>query len=63
MDAKLKASIDSKSLHELIQANRFAPVGDPRFQGESGTYWLARISELRSKDPEAYTQASKDVGW
>lgn len=64
MDEKpWKNSIDAMSVSKLLAEVRFAPVGDPKFQGEQGAYRLARLKELRDKDPDAYVRASKDIGW
>jgi len=58
-----KAVIDRMSIHDLLAGNRFAPIGDKRFQGEHGQYWLKRMSELRSQDNDAWVTASKSLGW
>lgn len=59
----LKQKIDALSVQELLSVQRFAPVGDPRFQGEEGQYRMARLAELRSQDNAAYVSASKSIGW
>jgi len=60
-----KAHIDSLSCEYLLWKSRFAPAGDPWFQGETGVYLLKRLSELRNADPEEYVRASKSIsiGW
>jgi hypothetical protein len=58
-----KAHIDGLSHRELLRRWRFAPFGDPWFQGETGTYWGRRLAELQDADPAAHTAASKSVGW
>jgi hypothetical protein len=56
---ELKADIDSKSHYQLLQRIRFAPSGDPMFQGESGEYWMKRRNELRDTDPRQAVADSK----
>ena len=58
-----KQHIDSLSLYQLQEKWRFAPAGDPWFQGETGEYWGKRISELRAKSPNEYVSNSKAMGW
>ena len=57
-----KAYIDSLSYEQLLCGWRFAPVGDPWFQGETGEYWGRRMKELREQG-ENHVQASKNIGW
>ena len=59
---KNKATIDGKSYEDLLSHNRFAPAGDPWFQGETGKYWLKRMAEMRDKDPNP-VGVSKSLGW
>lgn len=58
-----KAYIDSCDIYTLLFRVRFAPVGDPWFQGETGAYWVKRLAEVRAQDNNAYVAASKDMGW
>jgi len=58
-----KAKIDAMTVMQLLDRVRFAPVGDPWFQGETGEYWLSRLNALRAMDPMAYVAASKALGW
>jgi hypothetical protein len=60
---ELKAEIDGMSVYVLLEKNRFSSIGDPLFQGESGEYCLKRLRELKDKDPEGFTSASKHMGW
>jgi hypothetical protein len=60
---EVKAEIDKLSIYQLLQRNRFAPAGDEIFEGESGTYFLKRMCELRDANPAAYSRASRDLGW
>ena len=56
-----KAHIDSLNHYGLLSKWRFAPSGDPWFQGETGQYWGKRMNELRDKDPGQAVQDSKDL--
>ena len=58
-----RASIDARSYEGLLNHWRFAPVGDPWFQGETGKYWQERIIKLRDADKGAAIAASKRIGW
>ena len=58
-----KAHIDRLSYEELLRHNRFAPAGDPWFQGETGDYWLKRMRELRDTGSSGHVAASKRIGW
>ena len=57
-----KTYIDSLSVEALLERARFAPIGDPWFQGETGTYWMKRLAELRNANNGAYVAASKRMG-
>ena len=63
MTPEQKAYIDSLNYEQLLSQWRFAPIGDTRFQGESGEYWGKRMAELRNADPAGAVQASKNIGW
>ena len=58
-----KNDIDAMSYEDLLRTWRFAPAGDPRFNGESGQYWGKRLAELRKKEPDNGVGASKRIGW
>ena len=61
---EVKAEIDAMTYEQLLRQWRFSPLGDPIFQGDRGSYFADRMSELRRKiGPEAAVQASKNVGW
>jgi hypothetical protein len=60
---KNKAYIDSLSAERLLSRWRFAPIGDPWLQGETGKYWGNRLRRLRESSPEKLTAASKRIGW
>ena len=59
-----KATIDATSYYSLLEHWRFARVGDPWFQGETGQYWDKRMAELRGQPggEERHTAASKQMG-
>jgi hypothetical protein len=63
LTAENKAKIDAMSYHELLLQWRFAPSGDPWFQGETGTYWQERMKALRAADPTVHVTESKRLGW
>ena len=52
MDEKVKAKIDSMSRMEMAAAWRYAPLGDPLFQGDTGEYFQKRFNELGGWSPE-----------
>ena len=58
-----KQHIDNLDLVELLRRWRFAPIGDPWFQDETGDYWGKRMAELRDQSPGDWVAASKHVGW
>jgi len=60
-----KAYIDGLNYEGLLSHWRFAPVGDPWFQDETGDYWQKRMGELRSKPggDSVHVSASKSIGW
>ena len=59
---KNRAYIDGLSYETLLSRWRFAPMGDPWFQGETGFYWSVRMAELRTKGAD-HVGASKQIGW
>ena len=56
-----KAHIDALSYEELLRDWRFAPAGDPWFQGETGRYWNDRMRELREAGAD-HVGAPKRLG-
>ena len=60
-----KAHIDSLSYESLLSHWRFAPVGDPWFQDDTGDYWGVRMADLRNAPGgnDAHVTASKTIGW
>ena len=61
MNEQHKAWIDKASYKELLSRWRFAPVGDPMFQGETGDYYSKVMKEKRQNAD--HVQASKNIGW
>lgn len=57
-----KKHIDGLSYRELLSSWRFAPVGTPWFQGETGDYWGRRMRELRKQGAD-HVGTSKAIGW
>jgi hypothetical protein len=55
----LKKQIDAMSHQDLCRRWRFAPPGDPLFQGEVGEYYSAKLKEKGGFTPEI----SKSIGW
>lgn len=59
----MKKWIDSVSYEELLRKWRFAPVGDPFFQGEMGDYYKQKMKKRREQIGDAgHTAASKSIG-
>ena len=60
-----KKHIDLMNYTQLLSHWRFAPAGDPWFQGETGDYWGERMRELRSQPGgnDTHVSASKAIGW
>ena len=59
MTPEQKAYIDSLSQEDLCSKWRFAPAGDPLFQGDTGDYFSKRLKEKGGFTPEI----SKRLGW
>ena len=55
--------IDNASYEQLLCKWRFAPIGDPFFQGAMGDYYAEVLSRRRNEDPARHVQASKNIGW
>jgi hypothetical protein len=60
-----KERIDKMSYTQLLSHWRFASVGDPWFQGETGAYWSDKMAQLRNQPGgnERHVAASKSLGW
>ena len=61
MSNKDKESIDSATYAELLKKWRFAPSGDPMFQGDTGEYFSLVMH--RKRICVDFIQISKDIGW
>ena len=61
MNEQTKKWIDNASYQDLIAKWRFAPIGDPMFQGETGEYY-SKVMFAKKKECD-HVQASKNVGW
>ena len=57
-----KSHIDNMTYRGLLDQWRFAPSGDPWFQGETGQYWSERMAKMRSEGAD-HVCASKAIGW
>ena len=56
--------IDKASYEDLLRKWRFAPSGDPFFQGETGKYYSQIMFAKRDALPhEEQVRASKRIGW
>lgn len=59
-----KEWIDNASYEDLLRRWRFAPDGDPMFQGDTGDYYTIIMAKKRIEIGDAgHTQASKNIGW
>jgi hypothetical protein len=64
MTTEQKEWIDNATYEELLRRWRYAPVGDPIFQGDTGKYYGEKLKLRREAvGPQAHTQASKNIGW
>lgn len=64
MTPEQKEWIDNASYEELFRVMRFAPIGDPMMQGESGDYFISKFNKRRSEvGHEEHTRISKKLGW
>ena len=61
INLKMKRWIDDASYEELLRKWRFASVGDPYFQGETGTYYSNVMAQKRMAVD--HVAASKRIGW
>jgi hypothetical protein len=64
MDQTLIDWIDAASYEQLLRRWRFAPSGDPLFQGEVGEYYKKALAEAKEAvGPAEAVAASKRIGW
>lgn len=62
LDETIKQQIDAMTYEEMLRKWRFAPVGDPMLQGETGTYFATRMREIEPSREEK-VRVSKKIGW
>ena len=62
MTADQKSFIDSANYETLLRKWRFAAIGDPMFQGETGDYFSSAMAKRRDAGADTVA-ASKLVGW
>ena len=63
MTPEQKSWIDGASYEELLRKWRFAPSGEPMFQGDTGDYYQKVMNEKKSADQAGAVAASKSIGW
>jgi len=59
MTVEEKKLIDDMTQYELCHRWRFAKIGDPLFQGDTGEYYSKILKEKGGFTPEI----SKQLGW
>ena len=55
--------IDNQPYSGLLHWWRFAPTGDPFFQGETGEHYSKTMAEKRALEKDGGAAVSKLVGW
>ena len=61
---ELKKQIDDMDYESMLSLWRFAPVGTPMFQDESGKYFGEVMGKKREEVGNAvHVAASKRIGW
>lgn len=64
MTEEQKNWVDNASYRDLLAKWRFAPSGDPMFQGDVGAYYAKVMAQQRAELPDgAHVAASKSIGW
>lgn len=64
MTDKQKKWIDDACYENLLYRWRFAPVGDPMFQGDTFEYYIKVMAEKKREVGNAgHVAASKTIGW
>lgn len=64
IDDKTKQEIDSMTYEEMLKLWRFAPLGDPMFQNETGDYFSKVMKEKKNKISDCeQVRVSKSVEW
>lgn len=59
MNKEQKQRIDNMTRSQLCYMWRFAPVGEPLLQGDTGDYFAKVLKDKGGFSPEI----SKDIGW
>lgn len=59
----VKQQIDSMDYYSMLYRWRFADLGDPMFEGDSGSYFKDRMIALRDANSIEASAISKAVGW
>jgi hypothetical protein len=63
IDEPTKNRIDGMNYEQMLRRWRFAPIGDPMFQGETGDYFAEVMKTKKSQlTDEEQVRASKNVG-
>ena len=65
LDEQTKKRIDEMNYEAMLSRWRFAPSGDPMFQGAVGDYFAKVMAEKRDAPggAAAHVAASKNIGW
>jgi hypothetical protein len=64
IDESTKKMIDSMNYEHMLRLWRFASMGDPLFQGETGKYFAEVMKKRRSEISNSeQVRASKTIGW
>jgi hypothetical protein len=61
MNAQIMEQINNMTYSTMLRRWRFAEVGDPIFQGETGDYFK-KVMELKKIQAD-HVGTSKSVGW
>lgn len=63
-DDEMKEWIKNASYQEMLEKWRFAPTGDPFFQGEIGKFYSTTMAAKRQEiGLDMASRISKRVGW
>ena len=62
IDPAMKDWIDNASYEQLLRHYRYAPVGSPYFQGETGEHYKKVMAERKRQESNP-SQVSKNIGW
>lgn len=63
-EQQMREWIDNATYRQLFNHWRFAPVGDPFFQGEVGKYYTKIMMQKKREAGDAeHTRISKELGW